>query len=775
MRRAVAAIIVCSLGALVAPLPHSPPAALAVHEKDAGDNLFNLAAAEYHSSGIPICAAMVCGINNGKHLACNSRRESERAGARRITFASNATRPAAAWVVAQASAAVAPNSTSPSVAGERLRAPPVCSSIEAGSSELQFPFCRVAPLPGGLGQHELTLSLTATTSLVDIGGYRLNTDNYDGTYLPPVVELKPGDSLNVRLLNALALNDGTNSRHSSAMQGHEDRSTNIHTHELIVSPKNARDDPRNNGDNIFVSLGHGQSLDYSIQVPTKLPASLLDGKKGYFIPHPSGLYWYHSHLHGISAAQVGGGMAGILSIGERDANLVAIKETETGALRARTDTAYLMLRDIQITSTIDPTAADGQSPAIRSPTDPDPALCQPGSDGVAVPPLEQRDGYCQSPKDKSQIWLFTVNGQRFPTIQIPSGRNKLLRLANLSASATYVISLRDPSGNAVPFDLISVDGVVPGVPKDALVQDHPEALKITTLLFMPASRAEIFIANDQGDASERQLVLRTDGKDTSAPSKPGAGDPWPQINLASVILEGAPVAVASVAPIELNEYVAEAGPPTSQANVRAAAALPQGCVRDIDHGNLEHRRIKFAGQGPFTITTDLVHSPDKTKPQPYNKFVADPQASLSFIGFGKYLKPDHTVDWDATDGRPRHTCVRVANGHGQLWELNNPTDEMHNFHIHQTKFRSATDQDLTAYGIDPNSVPHPSALEIKTGAVPSDAGRDLWNDTIPMEAHSTIFIVINFDAQEQLGRYVYHCHILEHEDQGLMAPMEVIR
>jgi FtsP/CotA-like multicopper oxidase with cupredoxin domain len=775
MRRAVAAIGVCSLGALVAPMPHSLPAALAVLEKDAGDNLLNLAAAEYPGSGIPICTAAVPGINNGKHVAYNSRCESGRAGPSCMTFASKATRPAAAWVVAQASAAVAPASTSPSVAGEPLRAPPVCSSIEAGSSELQLPFCRVAPLPGGPGRHELTLSLTATTSPVQIGGYRLNTDNYDGTYLPPVVELKAGDSLNVRLLNALASNDGTNSPHGSAMPGHDDQSTNIHTHGLIVSPKNARNDPRNNGDNIFVSLGRGQSLDYSIQVPTRLPASLLDGKKGYFIPHPSGLYWYHSHLHGISAAQVGGGMAGILSIGARDANLVATKETETGALRARTDTSYLMLRDIQTTSTVDPTAADGQSPASRPPTDPDPALCQPGSDGVGVPPLEQRDGYCQSPKDKSRIWLFTVNGQRFPTIQIPSGRNKLLRLANLSASATYVISLRDPSGNAVPFDLISVDGVVPGSPQDASVQDHPEALKITTLLFMPASRAEIFIANDQGNASERQLVLRTDGKDTSAPGT-GKGDPWPQINLATVILEGAPAAVAGAAPIGLNEYVGEAGPPPALlSNALAAAALPQGCVRDIDHSNLEHRRIKFAGQGPFTITTDLVHSPDKNKPQPYNKFVADPQASLSFIGFDKYLKPDHTVDWDATDGRPRHTCVRLANGHGQLWELNNPTDEMHNFHIHQTKFRSATDQDLTAYGIDPSSIPHPSALEIKTGAVPSGAGRDLWNDTIPMEAHSTILIVINFDAQEQLGRYVYHCHILEHEDNGLMAPMEVVR
>jgi hypothetical protein len=78
--------------------------------------------------------------------------------------------------------------------------------------------------------------------------------------------------LNVRLLNALALNDGTNGRRSSAIQGYEDRSTNIHTHGLIVSPKNARDDPRNNGDNIFVSLGRGQSLDYSMQVPF-LPVS----------------------------------------------------------------------------------------------------------------------------------------------------------------------------------------------------------------------------------------------------------------------------------------------------------------------------------------------------------------------------------------------------------------------------------------------------------------------------------------------------------------------
>jgi FtsP/CotA-like multicopper oxidase with cupredoxin domain len=777
MRHAVAAVIVCSLTALVAP---SPPPSIETHEKTAGNDRFGLVATECPEAAILICATKVCGTKDGKRVAYNNKCEAERAGATRIKFGTcNATQSAGTSVIAQASTAVAPVSTLvPGIAGEPLRQPPICSTIEAGPSELQFPFCRAAPLPDRPGQHELTLSLSATTSPANIGGYRFETDNYNGAYLPPVVELKAGDSLKVRLLNALAPDDSPDAGHGSTLHGQEDRSTNLHTHGLIVSPKNTRSDPRQNGDNIFVSLGRGQSLDYSIEIPTNLPASLLDGKSG-IIPHPSGLYWYHSHLHGISAAQVGGGMSGVLSIGARDANLVATKEAETTALRARTDAAYLMLRDIQITSAIDPTVADGQSPAIwQRHKDPDPKLCEPVAYGVVSPPIGQRDGYCQSWTDKSKIWLFTVNGQRFPTIRIPSGRNKLLRLANLSASATYVVSLRDPTGKAVPFDLISVDGVVPGVPKDGSAQPaaHPGARKIPTLLLMPASRAEIFISNDSGDASERHLVLRTDGKDTSAPNTT-AGDPWPQINLAEVILEGAPVAVATAAPIGLNQSVAKAGPPAPAIlGAAAASALPQGCVRDIDQINLEHRRIQFAGirPGSYRIKTDIMQSPDKTKPQDWRVFVPDPTASTGLHSFNDYLKPDHTVDWDATDGRPAHACVRLGNGHGQLWELKNPTDEMHNFHIHQTKFRLATAKDLADYGIDPSTVTLQSGFQIKTSFASPGADSDLWNDTLPVYPGPSTFIVINFDAEEQLGRYVYHCHILEHEDQGLMAPMEVI-
>src|SRR4051794_3035013 len=90
-------------------------------------------------------------------------------------------------------------------AAEPLRQPSICSAIAAGSTELQFPFCRVTPMPNRPGSHDVTLSLTATTSPADIGGYHvLETENYNGGYLAPVVELKPDDNFRIRLVNALA-------------------------------------------------------------------------------------------------------------------------------------------------------------------------------------------------------------------------------------------------------------------------------------------------------------------------------------------------------------------------------------------------------------------------------------------------------------------------------------------------------------------------------------------------------------------------------------------
>jgi FtsP/CotA-like multicopper oxidase with cupredoxin domain len=138
---------------------------------------------------------------------------------------------------------------------------------------------------------------------------------------------------------------------------------------------------------------------------------------------------------------------------------------------------------------------------------------------------------------------------------------------------------------------------------------------------------------------------------------------------------------------------------------------------------------------------------------------------------------------------PTGPRVCTVLGRGEIWELVNWTSETHNFHIHQGKFR------LAASG-DPGLTP-----DFKTAVIGEDASKSpvmkffsstadpsndvqAWHDTLPVpprvqidDSHFTpgrVFVFIPFVAKEQLGSFVFHCHILEHEDQGMMADIQVV-
>jgi hypothetical protein len=125
---------------------------------------------------------------------------------------------------------------------------------------------------------------------------------------------------------------------------------------------------------------------------------------------------------------------------------------------------------------------------------------------------------------------------------------------------------------------------------------------------------------------------------------------------------------------------------------------------------------------------------------------------------------------------------------------------MHNFHIHQSKFRLAdarldqgTPPGLVAIvSTDPTCVQQPpnvafcdplgvvgKSVPEAGGAIPNLAA-DVWHDTIPVPPRDSaghpgrVFVSIPFKSPEQEGQFVFHCHILEHEDAGMMAPVEVL-
>ena len=127
-----------------------------------------------------------------------------------------------------------------------------------------------------------------------------------------------------------------------------------------------------------------------------------------------------------------------------------------------------------------------------------------------------------------------------------------------------------------------------------------------------------------------------------------------------------------------------------------------------------------------------------------------------------------------------HVCPRL--GEQEVWELVNKTTEMHNFHIHQSKFRLAvpldpgTPQGLVAVQ-DPTGILAQYVPETQ-GAAPQ-ARVDVWHDTLPVPPaagpgqEGRVFVTIPFKAAQQVGFFVFHCHILEHEDGGMMAVIQV--
>jgi FtsP/CotA-like multicopper oxidase with cupredoxin domain len=51
------------------------------------------------------------------------------------------------------------------------------------------------------------------------------------------------------------------------------------------------------------------------------------------------------------------------------------------------------------------------------------------------------------------------------------------------------------------------------------------------------------------------------------------------------------------------------------------------------------------------------------------------------------------------------------------------------------------------------------------------SGQPVWRDVVNIPANGQVLVRIHF--KDFTGRSVYHCHILDHEDQGMMGVIDV--
>jgi L-ascorbate oxidase len=614
--------------------------------------------------------------------------------------------------------------------------------------------------------------------------------------------LQKGDQLKFRLVNRLPpipavtlanLQDGVNLPLNP---------TNIHTHGMVVQARAPTLSDPTFGDYIFVDIynpangmptsdlahQHGSVVmdyaDYRIDVPAN---------------HPSGAFWFHPHVHGVAVNQVSGGMAGIISVGK-------VGDYASGDLSKapfpEANVRHLVLKDMQVLARGTYMFANGMATVADGTVQnqEDPTFCA----QFPATPLEVRQGSCPGADNSGMggnnytggTWFYTVSGQQFPTIDMTEPDGEIWRLTNASANVTYDLQLtNDATGMPMIAQLVSVDGVSIDVPPSTAegtiaelggarfkVVPCPPPLPngitsvpvcVSQFTMMPSSRVELWVTYRDANGnvvtppSGATATLKTLGITTGAV---GVGDPWPAVNLAKVAFnQTGPKRLAAFA-LALRGDALLSNSPTGVFFARVpyanAAPLPPNC-NSLATG---HRRRIFFG---------LV---DPTNP-----------ASAFGLGYEEVnqngtVVPGTQIPVTAFDPSVTTVCLPLAPGQfpvHETWELVNLATENHNFHIHQTKFRYVQAGGSTGFlsstplnktlgaGIMEDVVPLPIAVPTDPNYIANNQGGycniDQWHSGYC--AMKPLLVDIPFS---QLGQFVFHCHILDHEDGGMMAKIAVV-
>lgn len=608
--------------------------------------------------------------------------------------------------------------------------------------------------------------------------------------------------------------------------------TNLHTHGLLVSATPPAQGETSYSDYIFV-LGYpkgkippgNHAMSHGVAVPNPVKIDVTDNPIDYdiLIPkkHPSGLYWFHPHVHGLAESQVAKGMSGMITIGDLGDYVCA--EPGCSAFNGKPNVRYIALRDSQLITN----AGGAAQPSYRISPKPEATNCNPD-----IQPGEQRNGYCPFAVNDQGRWFFTLNGQVFPKLTVDATSGEIWRILNASPTMTYDLSLDDVAGNRMLVQVLSMDGIsfdlptstpavqiqslfgsrlnvasCPGLTANRNDTGRTTPICTTHIKMMPSSRVELWVSYRDSSGmvispppAGATLILHNTRFDTGPD-----GDSWPSVNLAKVsfasgqaqathapaalqvggqaqslsqpggifesqVLMPVPgvnklVAVETVQQLRTKQLSASDGLASSVADAASAKQLQSLTPAALNNlGNLlsttgtlkceelpktQRRRIYFGvpsnDTSAFALAYEIVDDQGRIAP-------GSPIAKME--EFSDSLK----------------ICLPLGDGNKpvtETWELVNLANEDHNFHIHQTKFSIVPggnpDPSLPADGVLYDNIPLLHAPGTCDGSL--EKFRQGFCQAKPL------VVKIKFS---QIGTFVYHCHILEHEDGGMMAPIEVV-
>jgi spore coat protein A len=464
--------------------------------------------------------------------------------------------------------------------------------------------------------------------------------------------------------------------------------------------------------------------------------------------------WYHDHALGLTRLNVYGGLAGYYRLtDEHEAALI-----EDGVLPDRE--IPLVIQDKAFTE-------DGQLyyPAYKDDVLPD------GQGGSGSVLEEVGEAFFEANGDDAASALpeffgdhILVNGIAWPNLDVGQG-SYTFTLLNGSDSRFYVLDFEGPADVVA----IAVDGGL-----------LPVALDLNgEFVLAPGDRIKVAI--DFSDASAGDTIrLVNRGPDYS---------PFKGFDAEGSLLD----ATAATADDPVGNVMQFIVDPAIEADTTASVApgtvLNSGFV-DITGGPFDFvRRVglfegtdEYGRVQPLLGTAEEGAFHERHEMMEGDMHLHDDHAMVEINDFGPLLWSDPTTETPLL-------------GSTEKWEIFNFTADAHPVHLHLTLFQGIGRRDIAFLDEDggEDGIPDDTTGDglISYGHYDAEAeidhaAHDIWisntlrplapeegghQDTTYVARGEMLEIAATF---EKAGLYVWHCHILSHEDHEMMRPMEVL-
>jgi FtsP/CotA-like multicopper oxidase with cupredoxin domain len=199
-----------------------------------------------------------------------------------------------------------------------------------------------------------------------------------------------------------------------------------------------------------------------------------------------------------------------------------------------------------------------------------------------------------------------------------------------------------------------------------------------------------------------------------------------------------------------------------------------------DYPRIDRSALRTAPRRAVALVELEAGDPDEPPMLTLRELVEDPDGDGPVV---TVIEPD--------DGRERTTRWRTVAtrfddgvtflpmlGHAEVWRFINLTEDTHPMHVHLDALELLERHPATVEVDDGQTNARDTSATVRVGEAPDDDiphaiddNERGFKDTVRVNANEVVDVAVRFDAYA--GRYMYHCHILEHEDHDMMRPFVV--